>query len=564
MAGSLAPEHAFRMGSAPSSLEKPATKALGELAAKTGVASASLLEMAAAELEPLIEQAGITEEAIRQRAKELGVEAKDDAGKGDVVVAILERAKEDGEKEEEKEVEALPKAASAPAALGAEKEEKGGHSSGSVVADAARYPMHLMPCDRLHELERLPSHEEALTRGLLARVEFAEETPGTPSWEFCRVIPIGADGKDGEPLVPSKGFGHGPGSDLFRIDCFHFTSHRWDTPDMDPSKAHPDDPENQKLAHMKEIFPKTPREFVWMDFFCVPQADRKRQQDAISSLPFYVKHCGTFNALVRDHDSLVEYLMRVWCEVELLTTLGPVQSPTWQPKLSTQDKYFLVRPSKKFPSGVSIKITHDWALNPLAGMVTNVADLEGLKPLVLSQIAQLEDWLEADGNEIGEKLGQPVGRYGFFLGGAFGDPALERQVRGAVQALKAERNVVSQRRLVARRVVGILEKSEAEPLKRTKWPKSASALDAAAAAATAPLLTPRGEAKALFRQMDTNGDGQLSSSEMHSRLSDHGLADEQIEQLFLRMDLNGDGFVDMWEWEECWKEGVSAATVGLA
>jgi hypothetical protein len=425
------------MGSAPSTQQgstaaATAVQALEELAAKTSVAPSVLLQTGVGELHTLIEQAGITVEAIEQRAKQLEIEVADTmvgAGtKGAVIVAaILDRAKQEGAAEQKgtegaqqaegaQQVERaapLPKAASAPAALGEgeeqgvegeqeeEEEEEAGarcHEAGSVVADTARYPMHLMPCDRLHGLTRLPPHEEALASGLLVRVEFAEETPGgTASWEFCRVIPIGAGGQeDGKPLVPSQGFGHGPDGSLYRIDCFHFASHRWDTPSMDPSEAHPDDAENRKLEHMKQIFPNTGREFVWMDFFCVPQADRQRQQDAISSLPFYVKHCGTFNALVRDHSSLVEYLMRVWCEVELLTTLGPIPSRTWLPKLSTQDKYFLVRPSKKFPAGISIKITYEWALNPLAGMVTNPADLEGLRPLVQSQIAQLEDWLVVD------------------------------------------------------------------------------------------------------------------------------------------------------------------------
>jgi hypothetical protein len=182
--------------------------------------------------------------------------------------------------------------------------------------------------------------------------------------------------------------------------------------------------------------------------------------------------------------------------------------------------------------------------------------------LFLSRILS-QDTLR-QGQEIGRHAGQPVGRYGFFLGGAFGSDTLAGEVKNAVRALREERDVVSQRRLVERRVIGILEKSEAEPLKRTKWPKSVTTASGSTAAATAqPMLTPRTEARAMFKVLDTDGDGRLSSSEMSSRLSDFGVADEQIELLFFRMDLDGDGFIDMEEWEECWKAGLYQQAVGL-
>merc|ERR1712093_664659 len=59
-----------------------------------------------------------------------------------------------------------------------------------------------------------------------------------------------------------------------------------------------------------------------------------------------------------------------------------------------------------------------------------------------------------------------------------------------------------------------------------------------------------GEARAIFTQVDVNGDGVVTSAELSSRLSDFGFDDESIERLFLKLDLNMDGQIDIGEWVE--------------
>jgi hypothetical protein len=40
------------------------------------------------------------------------------------------------------------------------------------------------------------------------------------------------------------------------------------------------------------------------------------------------------------------------------------------------------------------------------------------------------------------------------------------------------------------------------------------------------------EAEAIFKQIDTDDSGSLDMREMHNKLSDFGLSEEQIEQIF--------------------------------
>ena len=56
------------------------------------------------------------------------------------------------------------------------------------------------------------------------------------------------------------------------------------------------------------------------------------------------------------------------------------------------------------------------------------------------------------------------------------------------------------------------------------------------------------EARAIFKTIDTDGDGALSSSELSCRLSDFGLGDDEILALFVRLDTDGDGCIDEAEW----------------
>ena len=48
------------------------------------------------------------------------------------------------------------------------------------------------------------------------------------------------------------------------------------------------------------------------------------------------------------------------------------------------------------------------------------------------------------------------------------------------------------------------------------------------------------ESVAIFRQIDTNGDGVLGFNEMQAGLADFGAPDKEIEALFLTLDSNAD------------------------
>ena len=51
------------------------------------------------------------------------------------------------------------------------------------------------------------------------------------------------------------------------------------------------------------------------------------------------------------------------------------------------------------------------------------------------------------------------------------------------------------------------------------------------------------ESVAIFRQIDTNGDGVLDLNEVQTWLADFGAPDNEIEALFLTLDSNADNLV---------------------
>lgn len=55
-------------------------------------------------------------------------------------------------------------------------------------------------------------------------------------------------------------------------------------------------------------------------------------------------------------------------------------------------------------------------------------------------------------------------------------------------------------------------------------------------------------ATAIFKAIDSDGNGQLSVLELHCKLADFGLGEPAIEQLFSSLDTNHDGNVSLAEW----------------
>eukprot|EP00656_Telonema_subtile_P024623 TRINITY_DN2680_c0_g1_i4.p1 TRINITY_DN2680_c0_g1~~TRINITY_DN2680_c0_g1_i4.p1 ORF type:complete len:661 (+),score=103.13 TRINITY_DN2680_c0_g1_i4:646-2628(+) len=76
-------------------------------------------------------------------------------------------------------------------------------------------------------------------------------------------------------------------------------------------------------------------------------------------------------------------------------------------------------------------------------------------------------------------------------------------------------------------------------------------------------LRSRGNALAIFEQVDLNGDGVLTLEEISCKLSDFGLSDRDIEQLMFAMDTNRDGVVDQQEFIasfDKWQEATTAVS----
>ena len=87
------------------------------------------------------------------------------------------------------------------------------------------------------------------------------------------------------------------------------------------------------------------------------------------------------------------------------------------------------------------------------------------------------------------------------------------------------------------------------PKKRGAKPKAKPPKPQPDRATPEPGATPKqNEARAVFAELDADGDGALSSVELSNRLSDFGLGDAEISGLFTQLDLNNDGQIDMDEW----------------
>ena len=54
-------------------------------------------------------------------------------------------------------------------------------------------------------------------------------------------------------------------------------------------------------------------------------------------------------------------------------------------------------------------------------------------------------------------------------------------------------------------------------------------------------------AEAMFKEMDTDGNGALDTSEFQCKCSDFGLEDAAIEALFITLDTNSDGQISLEE-----------------
>jgi ankyrin repeat protein len=237
---------------------------------------------------------------------------------------------------------------------------------------AAQYPMHVLPVARLLQLQRLPTHEEIK-----------------------------------EELV-------------LQCDGMHtvFVSQTW------LSRAHPDNGDNAKLKLLQsflrdgkkgvrpslisEIFwggkLKIPAkalrkiQYVWLDVFSIPQADRERQGEAIASIPNYVERAAFFVCVAGAwrHESgalrdVRAWCARGWCRMELLCNL---LSPDAKPLIVLQS------PTDVRSHGPAGLFGRNWIISPVGrGEFTVEADRVALGPVIERLIDERMAAKRAEGTE---------------------------------------------------------------------------------------------------------------------------------------------------------------------
>jgi len=235
--------------------------------------------------------------------------------------------------------------------------------------------MHVLPVARLLQLRRLPTHEEI-------KHELVEQ-------------------RDGMHTV--------------------FVSQTW------LSRSHPDNVENAKLKLLQsflrdasngkkgvrpsllcEIFwggrLKIPAralrkiQYVWLDVFSIPQADRERQGEAIASIPNYVERAAFFVCVAGPwkHESgalrdVRAWCARGWCRMELLCNL---LSPMAKPLILIQS------PSDVRSHGPAGLFGRNWIISPVGrGEFTVETDRVALGPVIERLIDERMSAKRAEGTE---------------------------------------------------------------------------------------------------------------------------------------------------------------------
>ncbi|CAH0365282.1 unnamed protein product, partial [Pelagomonas calceolata] len=240
---------------------------------------------------------------------------------------------------------------------------------------AAQYPMHVLPVARLLQLQRLPTHEEIKDELVLQR--------------------------DGMATV--------------------FVSQTW------LSRSHPDTADNVKLtllqsflrdasAGKKDVRPSLLCEifwggrlkikaralrkiqYVWLDVFSIPQADREQQGAAIASIPNYVSSAAFFVCVAGAwrHESgalrdVRAWCARGWCRMELLCNL---LSPEAKPLIVLQS------PTDVRSHGPAGLFGRNWIISPVGrGEFTVEADRVALGPVIERLIDERMAAKRAEGTE---------------------------------------------------------------------------------------------------------------------------------------------------------------------
>uniref|UniRef100_A0A6S9ZQH7 Heterokaryon incompatibility domain-containing protein n=1 Tax=Chrysotila carterae TaxID=13221 RepID=A0A6S9ZQH7_CHRCT len=177
-------------------------------------------------------------------------------------------------------------------------------SKGAVLMDCCIFPVYAMRKHDVLRLERMPNFERALKQGIL----WMRQATLSP-FGLAVMNPAGS-ALLGDVVLAAR-------------SCRAFYSHRWYCPET--KEPHPDNADNAKLKQLQMLLrgPQSDVEFIWLDYWSVPQQDATTQSHVISALPYIVRTHGQFTAMVPNEAGLREYNGRGWCQLEQLASRCP-------------------------------------------------------------------------------------------------------------------------------------------------------------------------------------------------------------------------------------------------
>jgi ankyrin repeat protein len=223
---------------------------------------------------------------------------------------------------------------------------------------AAAYPMQVLPVARLLQLRRLPTHEE-IKHELVEQREGMHTVFVSQTW-LSRSHP---DNVDNAKLKLLQSFLRDASNGKKGVRPSLLSEIFWGGRLKIPAK---------KLRKIQ---------YVWLDVFSIPQADRERQGEAIASIPNYVERAAFFVCVAGPwkHESgalrdVRAWCARGWCRMELLCNL---LSPMAKPLIVLQS------PSDVRSHGPAGLFGRNWIISPVGrGEFTVEADRVALGPVI--------------------------------------------------------------------------------------------------------------------------------------------------------------------------------------
>lgn len=268
-----------------------------------------------------------------------------------------------------------------------------------VISQKPIYPMYVMSIYNFlaSDFDTIPNHEDALKQGLLHEVVEREDEAG----QFYVYQYDGENGRRGMPILwpDNNGAVYDNGVEkVFNRSSFSTVSHQWLRPNRNPELAHPDSVEGIKLKSLREYFRSQSMndDFLWMDFFSIPQLPGSPQQlAAIRSLPTYFMYASKTIVLCKTLEELSDekhgYMSRGHCLLEMVTSTLPridVFGKWYIPGFDSKSEWGETR-LLAMEDGMTKKIwwsDFSQAGSPINGNFTYEDDREHIRPLLAAYV----------------------------------------------------------------------------------------------------------------------------------------------------------------------------------